>query len=162
MRFPTGIVVLISMALATSATSATAGPRGTAAARRAAALEREARTLVERHFTALAAGDQDALDAIWSPTATVTTERGGKAIRVVSIADAMPIWLAARGGFTGRVKKVRVEKDGLVIYAFVTWNGVRYSDQLVVRRDAQGVLRIVAKTTFPIDRERAGRSGYGG
>lgn len=147
-------VVSISTALAATATAA---PQ-----RESTTFERRAHELVERHFTALAAGDEKALATIWSTTATVTSPTSNGSVRVVPIATAFQAWLAARAGVRGRVQSAKKAGDGVEVNAVVRWNGTLYRDRLVVIADKRGILKIASKFTAPIGRESRQQVGYGG
>ncbi len=150
------LAFVVSISTALAATAAAAPQHGSTT------VVRRAHDLVERHFTALAAGDEQALATIWSSTATVTSPTPSGSARVVPIATALQAWLAARAGVRGKVQSAKKRGEGIEVHAVVRWNGTLYQDRLLVIADKRGNLKIGSKFTSPIGRERRQKVGYGG
>lgn len=114
----------------------------------------EARQLVTQHFEALARGDSDAVRALWTRDAGVTTADGGGNVKTETLAVALERWVAHHEGLTWKVVGVKPRRGGTFdIHVEVTWNGMRFRDRLGIRPDRKGALRLFRKHSAPHQRE---------
>jgi hypothetical protein len=117
----------------------------------------QVRDLVEAHFAAIAAGDADTVLALWTPKAKVKSLDGtGKVVRTVKLKKALARWIEKREGMSWTIGLVteKTRRGTFDVQVAVTWDGVVYDDVLAVRTDADGSLRLVAKSSTPRAAER--------
>jgi hypothetical protein len=119
------------------------------------------RDLVEAHFAAIAAGDADAVLALWDPKAKVKSLDGaGKLLRTVTIEKALPRWIEKREGMSWSIGRIAEMPRSSIFKVFVevTWNGVVYRDVLRIRSKGDK-LTLIAKQSTPRDAEQP-KFGY--
>lgn len=135
-----------TVALAKRATPAAAAEtRGAAIARRS----EQARALVEKHFTALAAADAKAVRALWTRDARVTSIDAGGTAKRQTLSTALARWLEHADSIQWTIQRVHPITDTeLEVTAQVIWNGMTFDDTL--RVVVQGkTMRIRHKSSQP-------------
>ena len=158
---PTLLLSLFTAAAAPRIASACGGGTAALTVKPKTATE-QVRDLVEAHFAAIAAGDADAVLALWDPKAKVTSFDGRGKQRSVSLKKALALWIDKREGMSWSIGRIaEMPKSGTFkVFAEVTWNGVVYRDVLRIRSKG-GKLTLIAKQTSARDREQP-KVGYGG
>lgn len=126
-------------------------------ARRTAA----ARATVERHLTALAAGDAKAVRAEWTRDARVTSIGADGISTKQTLAVALDRWLEHPEGISWKIRGTTTISDReLEVIVQVTWNGATYDDRLRVVKSGNA-MRIHHKTSRPHEMKAQTRSsGY--
>jgi len=146
-----------SVALAKRATPATESHADMLARR-----SEQARAVVEKHFTALAAGDAKAVRAQWTRDARVTSVDGDGRSKQQTLSIALTRWLEHTDGLQWTIRSVHPAGGGeLKVIVRVIWNGTEFDDTL--RLVAQGkTMRIRHKSSRPhgLATSEIRRSGY--
>ncbi len=142
----------VALARPAPAVAASAEPRSVALAARAD----QATGMVEAHFTALAAGDDKAVRALWTRDARITSIDGaGKSTRH-KLSAALARWMSRRDGMTWTIQGVHHISDREVeVTARVVWGGTTFDDMLRLKVARNGSMKLAFKSSRPHNAEVA-------
>ncbi|HUQ07292.1 MAG TPA: nuclear transport factor 2 family protein [Kofleriaceae bacterium] len=134
---PTAALAKPTTPVTDSRTDARTAARADMLARRTA----DTRSVIEQHFTALAAGDAKAVRALWTRDARVVSIDAAGTPKTQKLAPALTRWLSHHDDLQWEIVTIAPITDSdFEVTARVTWNGAVFDDTLRVVKNGRRML----------------------